>query len=37
MGILDTILTILGQITSVAQLLGVIVDLLRAIGLLPAA
>lgn len=37
MGILDTILSLLGQLTSFAQLLGVIVDLLRAIGLLPAA
>lgn len=37
MGILESILTILGQITAFAQLLQVVLDLLSAIGLLPAA
>lgn len=37
MSILQTILELLGQVTSFVQLFEVVLDLLRAIGLLPGA
>ena len=37
MTIIDIILSFLGQLTSFAQLFQVVLDLLRAIGLVPAA
>lgn len=37
MSFLATILDLLGQLTSFAQLLQVVIDLLSAIGLIPSA